>query len=639
MKLSLLLKQSVGIGMFLMTCLMSGCVDKESVYNPDHDKNKLPPKDEVFDYSTRTEMKLSVNYGLPGFQAIIQVFDAYPLSEDGKTLKEGLTPLFVAYTDKNAKYEGVMNIPTSVKEVYLYTSKWGLPRCVKMEMVNGTATYDDAVSRSLSGRALIDRNKRFSGDRAPYSYKSDLSSNFYSLCTWGDYFKLSEPEDYLIDYKDGAKLSGLSDRSRAYFAEHKGHNFVEASGKTNLVTTQDGTTFDVVMFMEQAEYCNTFGYFYYPKENKPTDMNQVKKYIITPNTAFDSQSFMGDKAGKTMRLKYFGQDGTGVGQDEFPAGYEIAWFYVRAAAGKSDGLINQYGTLDDWALNDDLCTSNKTSDGRFVMMKDGKTGTLVLGFEDSKTVSDNDDFCDVAFFVETNKAVEGPETVIPDDKEEEESVAQPYEGILCFEDQWPDKGDYDLNDVAVQYKREFTLNSDNKYTGAKETFTFVQKNNAATYDNYFAYSLKNPGTMKKESSSEMVVYEDKTQSYVINVSARQNENKTFVIERSFTSPMERNTIDEDFSPYIIVGSYAESTRVEVHLPKQEGTIYQDASKVATGNDVYYTDKTDLLPFAINIAHKGFELSPERVPINETYSRFDSWAKSHGVQDADWYMKK
>lgn len=35
-----------------------------------------------------------------------------------------------------------MNIPTSVETVYLYTSSWGVPRCVKLDIKDGMASFD-----------------------------------------------------------------------------------------------------------------------------------------------------------------------------------------------------------------------------------------------------------------------------------------------------------------------------------------------------------------------------------------------------------------------------------------------------------------------------------------------------------------
>ena len=46
--------------------LMTGCVEKD-VYNPDAGKQPLPDPDEYFGFETRGDVKLLVNYNVPGF--------------------------------------------------------------------------------------------------------------------------------------------------------------------------------------------------------------------------------------------------------------------------------------------------------------------------------------------------------------------------------------------------------------------------------------------------------------------------------------------------------------------------------------------------------------------------------------------
>ena len=113
--------------------LMTGCVEKD-VYNPDAGKQPLPDPDGYFGFETRGDVKLLVNYDVPSFTALVEVYDEDPMVEGTSVKKEGVEAIFKTYTDNNGKYEGKMNIPTSVEKVYLCTETCGLPRCVEMEI-------------------------------------------------------------------------------------------------------------------------------------------------------------------------------------------------------------------------------------------------------------------------------------------------------------------------------------------------------------------------------------------------------------------------------------------------------------------------------------------------------------------------
>ena len=76
-----------------------------------------------------------------------------------------------------------------------------------------------------------------------------------------------------------------------------------------------------------------------------------------------------------------------------------------------------------------------------------------------------------------------------------------YKGILAFEDNWPSKGDYDLNDVVVKYNSVLSFNTKNEVLSTKDTFTVLWS--GASYSNSFIYQL-NTDKSNVESSLEVV---------------------------------------------------------------------------------------------------------------------------------------
>lgn len=635
----------MGIGAFAIALLMSGCLDKENLYNPDHGKNQLPPKDEVFDYATRGEIKLSVNYGVPGFQTIIQVFDEYPIGSNGKSLKEGLTPVFAAYTDKDGKYEGTIKVPTTMKEAYLYTDRWGLPLCVKLELTATGAVYDaQTAGRS---RAVSRAVPTFSGS-VPYDfgYPGNHNVPLLSICKWDINGKPTT--GLTVTNKSGNEsLADFTLRIQKHFEGTPNKtDFLSPASITNIVVKENDTELDIIFMGDQAEYNNTLGYYYYKEGSAPSDrtaMCKMKKYIIFPNTSSESYKL---GAGATARLKFFGDDYNQVASDKFPAGYVVGWFFISngfKSDYNSNGQIKNIAQLGDLNNLDDtpIFFSNDEANKRFVSLDDKKSGLLVLGFEDQVFPNANtEDYSDVLFYVNSSKNISnGERPSIPDGNVPELKPGTDHnEGVLCFEDRWPEAGDYDLNDVAVRYHRIITFNTKNECISTTEQFTFIQEVGAATYDNFFAYQVNNMGEVSSESSE--IVKETETGSIVINASAKSAKGKTFTVTRTFSSTVDKEIIKTDFNPYIIIGGYVKDIRSEVHLPKYNGTKYLDTNKQSTANDIYFTDKETNKPFAIDVADKGFKLSPERVPIESTYPGFAEWIKNKngGINSSDWYKK-
>ena len=80
-----------------------------------------------------------------------------------------------------------------------------------------------------------------------------------------------------------------------------------------------------------------------------------------------------------------------------------------------------------------------------------------------------DDYKDLLFAVTTSKDLGGGdlEPVPPTDPTPEPGVL-PLSGTLAFEDIWPGGGDYDLNDVMIEYNRNITFDANNKATKSVE---------------------------------------------------------------------------------------------------------------------------------------------------------------------------
>lgn len=159
--------------------LLAGCMEKD-LYDPNYGKEPLPDPSEYFGFETRGDVKLSVNYDLPGLVALLEVYDEDPMEvvDNVPVKKEGVEALFKIFTDGNGKYEGKMNIPTSVETVYLYTSSWGVPRCVKLDIKDGMASFDmSKKDSSTANTKAVTRSYDFSKGSVPYLINSGANSD------------------------------------------------------------------------------------------------------------------------------------------------------------------------------------------------------------------------------------------------------------------------------------------------------------------------------------------------------------------------------------------------------------------------------------------------------------------------------
>ena len=626
--------------------LLAGCMEKD-LYDPNYGKEPLPDPSEYFGFETRGDVKLSVNYDIPGLVALLEVYDEDPMEvvDNVPVKKEGVEALFKIFTDGNGKYEGKMNIPTSVETVYLYTSSWGVPRCVKLDIKDRMASFDmSKKDSSTANTKAVTRSYDFSKGSVPYLINS--GANLYSLCKWGEGGNLTyiynsqtgKPDPinngYVTPQKQvGNELIGnLVERLNSFFKPSGGSvdnaYLYKGSEITNINVTQEGTTLDLVFLDRDASFNNSFGYYYYKTSDGVSNSN-MRKYIVFPNVAFSvyngALSIL--KCGDKVRLLFWGEDGKP--SEKFPKGYTVGWFIY------ADGYHQNENEID---ITKPLITSNGYSNGGFVSVKDEKSGKTIIGVEDGA----NRSFCDLLFYVDASpeSSIDNPNrpNIPSDDKPIEKPDAQEnLKGTLAFEDIWPDGGDYDMNDVIVEYNRAVSFDKKNQVTKIVDTFTPVH--DGAVFANAFAYQVDKGqfGKMTFSATTEGIHTESATSSIIVCPNVKQAIQKVYTITREFTGGSFNKKDLKSYNPYIIV-KYAEGQkgRTEVHLPKHEATSLADLSLAGTQKDAYYIDKEGAYPFAIDIPILNFISVTEKKSIDTEYPNFKAWADSKGEKYTDWY---
>lgn len=657
--------QLLGMGACFAMLALAGCMDKD-VYDPGKDPTVLKPESEYFDFTTTTNVAFEVNYGEIGSNALIEIFTEDPISynETGSFVIQG-EPVYKIFADAKGRFVGDVELPTAAKVVYVFSPTWGVPMCVEADVENGKVTVNetDATSRAAAATRANSKLKLAEINR---------SRNVYSLVEIDN--RYGEPDDIngLID--DGklkpyfirgvqralwndkkSKPDNLDNRDMVRDTKHVNTTIAKTyqNQQGQTVTVEDAEIFFTFM-TESGWNQNTVGYYYYKTDECPSTPNGVKKIVIFPNASiggnppygakgFDGQKYDEDDAPlKTnQKIQLLFQDEQGKLSTKFPAGYTIGYFII--ANGFECGSRNSKGRINTERnfvySNKEWNKDYKGQQARFISLT-ASDGTVVYGVEDGGDTS----YEDVLFCIDANpnEAIFDPDRPVIDPDPDEPEVSETENTYLSFayEDIWPSGGDYDLNDVIIEYHRSITFNKDNYVSEVKETFKPVQDELAATNNNAFAvqYATDQRGAIVLPSGAEN---ETATNSVILFPNAKLVRGQEFVITRTFTAgAMKKDALkvgNSVLNPYIIVSyeGVGKDNRTEVHLPKAKATNLANPDQIGKNADAYYVNKDGKHPFAISIPGT-FTPVTETVPIDKEYPDFEKWVESDGREYTDWY---
>jgi LruC domain-containing protein len=241
-------------------------------------------------------------------------------------------------------------------------------------------------------------------------------------------------------------------------------------------------------------------------------------------------------------------------------------------------------------------------------------------------------------------------------------------GTLAYEDLWPAKGDFDFNDLVVDYNYTLVKNAAGDVVDVKAKY--VVRAIGGSYANGFGIQLNvAPGAVASVTGTQLTesiisnapngVEQGQTKATVVifdnAFSILPNTGTPFVntVEgEAYTTPDTMNiTINfssaqslanvgaAPFNPFIFING---ERGKEVHLAGNAPTSLANATFFGTADDdtdvngnKFYLSETNL-PWALNIA-TGFAYPKEKVDIVTSYSNFASWAQSGGNINTDWYL--
>ncbi|OYU97760.1 MAG: hypothetical protein CFE21_05580 [Bacteroidetes bacterium B1(2017)] len=233
---------------------------------------------------------------------------------------------------------------------------------------------------------------------------------------------------------------------------------------------------------------------------------------------------------------------------------------------------------------------------------------------------------------------------------------------VAFEDLWPNRGDYDLNDLVVDFRHNIITNASNniaKYvgyyrlraSGGAQHIAFcmgmpisadlIDKLEGATQETehsnvvfeVFADSKKELSNWNTVPSQPKVEYKEYNVSFIVNKGGSLKELGGVAA----------------FDPFIWMNEKEKGRGYEIHVPGNAPTKLADTKVFGYADDdtqleksKYYLTKTNL-PWAIivpetfdycsELSQLGLKETPD---ITQTYLHFAQWAQSDGKIYADWY---
>ncbi|CAN5558734.1 LruC domain-containing protein [soil metagenome] len=584
--------------------------------------------------------------------------------------------LFSGATNENGLLEGTIKIPTNLQTVVVKTECAGIVDNV-IGRVTGTTinlTLGGSNPQQITVAEPLNKAVTFSG----YSNKTLGMPTKTYIGTWtgtGVPNYLSTPRDP-ISSTFLTRMNNSLIEKRSVLTTHP--QFLNTGVETNVVLTQSSQVY-VTFIHETSGYRNSIAYYTYNKNFPPhsvSDISGVK--VVFPNLSL-SGSGGGLVSGDKVLIGTFGAD-TAIGFVLMANGYNTTTKLV------TDGIAQYYSNKD---LNPEPAVANKQ---HCVMMYDSLDQKMVFGFEDyNRTSLADNDFNDAIFSVRTVPNTATSKTnvariTLPTDSDGDGVLdinddypldaalaynsyypsASTY-GHLAFEDLWPFKGDYDMNDLIVGYRFNTIKNASNKIKEIRAR-VYVKAIGGSFQDGFgfqipVASGTVNTVTGASMSQSYIQLSSNKTEAgqtkatiivfdNALNIIT--NPGSTYINTIATSPPVTGDTITvavkfttaqtaaaigtAPFNPFMISNM---RRCYEIHLANKAPTDKADKSLFGTGQDKssiatskYYTTQNNL-PWALNIP-APYAVVIEKNPILKGYLKFGAWAQSGGTQFPDWY---
>ena len=637
-------------------------------------------------------------------------------------LKNDLQPVFEAFTNTSGIFNETITLPAYAEHLYVYTGNFFVKdQLLECDVLSGSAKVT-AQSSPAATRGFIARTRGEDGIQTnslgtlyQLSYivdwrtgdKTDtrIYKDWYTPL--GEWDANSGRPSYLMTSSDESY-------SKMAFTEDEMNGIKQTIGNalTNKKTCDKRYRQPYDLALDQKSevavtvvggntcWNSTMGYYYYPEGQTPTNPMDLNIIMLFPNTQDGMSDFIakrsgsGDKyngnvalqPGDMVQLMYYPNIANGDysgATKEFPKGTRIGFIlksngwgmqkpvgnkkYHNIYLGDLSGtkISRQYNawasSTDGLSYSTDNAEQNNADKGTYgIPNPTGQARTAkfayqnaegkqyaIVSFEDA---CNDDDFDD---FILALKPV-GVFEKLPTPEEKETKTT----GVYAFEDLWPAKGDYDMNDAVVDFEQVWTSKTPDVNTTESKIYKEAVK--LTTYQNYVTLksglavtieNKENPTSVKmktiKGADVKEANFEKDGNTYLLTDNITGTLGTQFIIEFEYSGGItesQKSTV----KPFIYRNK--DGGRWEVHIPREAPTSKMITSYFGTEDDlsdpskgIYYVREGNY-PFAFFLS--GTTIEPfkntillrdnEKKPINVLYPGFIEWSTSKGKNNKNWY---
>ncbi|MCF7912406.1 MAG: LruC domain-containing protein [Candidatus Cloacimonetes bacterium] len=554
-----------------------------------------------------------------------------------------------AMTNEQGIIEKQLIVPSYVEKLFIS----GLMRSQELDIINGTASFEMGPNMAMSnnGRFLPPPVTR------SFSYLTGIYYDENGVPDPADYWAIS-PEIMARINVSLPEREDLNDTHPAFLADDV---------QTNFVFTEDVEVW-VTFVAEGASYKNALGFYTYDVNNAPADPTSLNHTIVYPNCSYTDSG-----GGLDPGIKLY--------MGSFSAGTVLGWFLVE------DGW-ESYGVVDETAqrfysdsqYNPEAPAIQQHS----ILLYDNEDDIFVIGFEDKlRNIADND-FNDAVFIVHAipsssvnfdniadlddppdtdGDGVMDPLDEFPEDPDRAFYQYYPSDNYasIVFEDLWPLYGDYDMNDMVVDYRYEMVTDA----AGLTIDINILGKLRAAGASNNNGFSIEFPFLFSEENiveHSDNIAPALESYNYTIldlfsnttsltgqsapaafntNMSLGFHEPVDFYCNLTLEDNVDLEALDFPlpFHRFITqngVNSHEIHMINEIPTPRRNLLLFgteDDASD--PGEGLYYRSSSNL-PWALSFP-ESWHYPAEQYSITEVYNQFAGWAESGGLENDQWFL--
>ena len=670
--------------------------------NENHPTGSMKPSND-FSFSTVNEgVSVNVEYANTGVNASVyfEVYDTCPVDLDDQGNNyvkcDNVLPIFSGYTDVNGRFSGTVSLPDYAEKLYFYAPAFYARTLIEAQVRDGAVYVTDAPEDGTKAGVVPFATTT----TAHYSYMAedcqkpipDQYKKFMKpwKCWLGEYDKYANGsvESYACTREELLPANS----AELFLTFHEVMRTVqqyncpeEFKCLEDLYMSVDGPV-SVTFLGQNTCFNSSIGYYFYQEGNCPSRIQDIDAVMIFPNTQdglwekskgsdMDARPSAGLERLTTVQLKYYPHiaEGSMEGETEiFPAGTRIGFVLATNAFSNRIPFVKTRNNHNLSATTPGISISN---DGKLYAENVARTALfrvdddIFLGFEDYK---DDNNLTDCVLSINSVPS-DAIQVATQMSKEDIEVATEEVGGVYAFEDIWPYKGDYDLNDVVIRYNHQ-TIYSAGMIVG--ESFIIKTFQNRAANNNGLGFSLAKVGNgfnsnfqslgtfttlVRAEGSEEFVpfdmVFEPKDVDgnnllpvYLITDNVKENMGAEYklVYTYNYAAAPSNNTLKVDILPFIY-RNLDNGKRLEVHITNDRPTFKMDMSLLDTGDDSsnpkssrYFVREGDY-PFAIHLKGATVEdvaglLDPrnEMHRIDEIYPDYSLWASSKGTRNKDWY---